>query len=151
MKILPYSITIDSQFRYTFLSVSDTKTVRKLVLYDLISTEFNLFNLALVDQLEDGTLDDLSVSDNNDMVRIMATVIHTMHLFLEARPDATIFFSGSTPSRTRLYRLAISQNIALFDETFTVKGLLNGEPEQYRPNTPYEGFTVQINNSIHEN
>lgn len=113
-------------------------------MYDLLSADFNLFNLALVDQNDDGTLDDLSISNNQDMARVLATVIRTMYYFFDSHPTATIFFAGSTPSRTRLYRLAISQNISLFEETFTIKGLLNDKAELYQANIPYEGFTIQL-------
>lgn len=151
MSVPTYQVTAESSLRYSFLSISNAKTVQKLVIYDLLSVEFDLFNLALVDQHENGLLDDLSISNNQDMVRVLATVIQTMHLFFEIHANATVFFSGSTPSRTRLYRLAISQNILLFDETFTIKGLLNGKAESYQPNRSYEGFTIQLKQQSREN
>jgi hypothetical protein len=144
MSLTPYPISSQTGFRFSFESIGPSGTVNKLILYDRVSEELNLYNLALVDSYDDGSLDDLSVSDNQDMPRILATVIYTMHLFFMEHPMATVIFLGSTPARTRLYRVAISQNLALFEETFLVKGLLKGEPELYQPNRPYEAFTVRL-------
>ena len=144
MSATPYLITTQTGLRFSFDSVGPDKTTRKLIFYERIADGIDLYNLALVDAYDDGSLDDLSVSNNQDMPRILATVVETMHVFFRQYPTATVIFSGSTPARTRLYRVAISQNLALFEETFFVYGLLTGKPEPYQLNRPYQAFTVRL-------
>lgn len=147
MSATPYPVTEKDGIRFSFTSIGPLRTQRKVILYDQITGAVSLYNLALLDLYDDGSLDDLSVSNNQDMPRILATVIYTMHLFFEHYPTATVIFSGSTPARTRLYRVAISQNITLFDEIFFVRGVLGESVEPYQPNKAYDAFTIRLKTS----
>lgn len=147
MSALPYPVIEKDGLRFSFESVGPIRTVRKIIIYDKITAVDGLFNLALLDEYDDGSLDDLSVTDNQDMPRVLATVIATMRLFFSQYPAATVIFSGSTPARTRLYRVVISQNLTLFSETFLVNGVLRGKQEPYQPNRRYDAFTVRLQTS----
>ena len=58
---------IEDKFSFTFDSVSNQKTIRKLIEFRLIDSNTYLYNLALVDILPDGSVSDLSISNNKDM------------------------------------------------------------------------------------
>ncbi|WP_440590452.1 DUF6934 family protein [Nibrella viscosa] len=66
--------------------------------------------IPLVDVDENGAYSDLVISNNNDMPKVLATVAQTLVAFFRLRPTSSVIFRGSTPSRTRLYRMAIAKS-----------------------------------------
>jgi hypothetical protein len=56
---------------------------------------------------EDGNKSDLSISNNNDLEKVFSTVIHSLEDFFEIHPTSKVYFTGSSYSRTRLYRITI--------------------------------------------
>ena len=64
------------------------------------------FNLGFGDQDEStGKINDLTISNNSDTDRILATVAATILEFTAHFPDAIVYVKGSTPARTRLYQM----------------------------------------------
>ena len=129
---------------FRFDSVSEDRRVAKLIVYAPIPQLKSVYNLALLDLRNDGTTDDLSVSNNQDMPHILATVAQTMLQFFGRYPGSTIAFSGSTSARTRLYRIAISQNLSLVEPILTIEGFQDGVTELFQPNRPYEAFFIRL-------
>ncbi len=99
--------------------------------------------MAFGDDDGNGDLNDLVVSDNDDMETVLATVIQTLFVFFETHPDKIVFFTGSTSARTRLYRIAISRLLNEVQEAFLVEGILGQRRERFRPNVAYEAFLIQ--------
>jgi hypothetical protein len=62
----------------------------------------------------------LSISNNGDSPKVLATVASTVYAFLERYPDAYVFATGSTNSRTRLYRMGISANYLEIRKDFNI-------------------------------
>nr|MCU0339015.1 hypothetical protein [Spirosomataceae bacterium] len=112
----PFKVLEDGQ-RFEFQSISQKRVVQKVVEFRELETA-NIYNLALVDIKQDGTFDDMSVTNNQDMERIIATVIRTIQVFLTFKPSAKVFFMGSTPSRTRLYRGIINKYLAQAEQIY---------------------------------
>jgi hypothetical protein len=63
-------------------------------------------------------------------------------LVLEDNPDIAIYIQGSTPARTRLYRMAISRNFELLNRDFTIYGIFESIMFDYVDNMEYEAFLV---------
>jgi hypothetical protein len=127
---------------FDFISIGKRGAIHKRVIFAEIDTNF--FNLALVDvDPVSGETDDLSVSDNGDSVKILATVIAIISEFLGQYPNASIYFSGSTLARTRLYRIGISTNFAYFAEYYLIFGVKNGLESSFQINTDYDAFVVR--------
>jgi glycerate kinase len=83
----------------------------------------NLYNLAFGDILDDSSeINDLSITDNQDRDKILATVVSTVYEFTKRNPKAKIFIAGSTDARNRLYRMAIDKYFDELSETFDIKG-----------------------------
>ncbi|MFN3847876.1 MAG: DUF6934 family protein [Spirosomataceae bacterium] len=139
-----YKVTqnIDSQ-SFDFSSVSSKKTIHKKVIFTYIPDTDNAYNLALVDVIEDGLYDDLSVSNNNDLKEIIATVFYCIELFLNQNSKSIVIFTGSSDSRTRLYRIAISNNLEV-TQNFIIKGFIDDDFEIFRPNRNYELFSIEL-------
>ena len=134
-----YSFTsTDGTIRFDFISVGQ-KIIPKTIIFDLIY-ESNIFNLILADVLPNGEIDIKTVSDNGDRNKILATVAQAIVLFFEQHSDAWVLFTGSTPARTRLYRIAIHLELHSVIDRFNVYGICEGQLERFQPNRPYDKF-----------
>jgi hypothetical protein len=127
---------------FEFESVSDTKTIRKIIAYELVDEKEKIFNLSLVDKNEEGTVSDMVVSNNNDMEKVLSTVIQTLPAFFTEFQGSKIFFSGSTPARTRLYRIVIAKYYHEFERDYSIFGFLNQEAERFEKGKNYEAFLI---------
>lgn len=139
-----YEFTIqDEALRFEFESVSDEQTIRKVIRYAETNV-LDLYNLSLVDVLEDGAESDTAVSDNGDMEMVLATVFQTFHVFLNRYPDGLIFFMGSTPARTRLYQIAIRRELTKALTRFAIRGLTDTGFELFVVNQTYKAFVIGL-------
>lgn len=136
-----YPFTIQNEAnRFKFESVGK-KTIQKIVLFSATS-EPNLFQLSLADILSDGSFDFLNVSNNGDFEKVMATVAQTILIFFDQNPEAILAFTGSTPERTRLYRIILVRELAQLTNRFVVKGLTDSGLEAFESNHDYIGFVI---------
>ena len=87
----------------------------------------NLFNLGFGDLSEDGTIDDHVRSNNGDLISVLATVIQIVKTFLAEHPSATVFFVGSTPNRTALYRRILRTYYQTFSNEFIISASIQNE------------------------
>ena len=82
-----------------------------------------MYNLGFGDYGETTkSINDLSVTNNGDSLKVLATVASTVYAFTEKYPEAWILATGSTSVRTRLYRMGITNNLAEISEDFIVLG-----------------------------
>jgi hypothetical protein len=86
------------------------------------------------------------VSNNNDTNKILFTVGHTVLEFVSHFPNTNILIAGSTNSRTRLYQMAINQNIKEIDKLFDIDALKNGHWEKFKAGKNFEAFLVKRKN-----
>lgn len=139
----PYSFFAEPiEIRYDFDSVSDTKLVKKIVRLTEISLP-GVFNLALLDLLDDGSESDLSVTDNNDLRTVLATVMRIIDNFLIKFPDKIVTIRGSDKRRTRLYRIVIGRELDAIKQRFVVFGeFQDGQLEYFEPNANCVRFLI---------
>ena len=98
---------------YEFVSEGPKGRIKKMVEYTETATE-NVYNLGFGDFDETtNAINDLSVTNNGDSLKVLATVASTVYAFIEKHPNAYILATGSTNVRTRLYRMGITINLAL--------------------------------------
>jgi hypothetical protein len=128
---------------FKFTSEGAKGRFSKVVLYTKIEGFEHLYNLTLGDINEDlGTIDDLSVTNNNDRDKILATVAHTVAIFTSTYPKSQIYFEGSTEARNRLYKMAISKYAVELFETFNIQGYFDGKWSYYVKNINYSAFLI---------
>jgi hypothetical protein len=119
-------LVVSSDFlEYSFVSTGPKGDIRKIVQFEYLD-DTDSYNLAFGDLNANGVLDDLTVSDNKDRDKILATVAHAVTLFCKKHPDDWVYFTGSTPQRIRLYRTAIALNIEELTVDFEILGVLRG-------------------------
>ena len=89
-------INSEEGFSYEFDSISELKTIRKVVVYLPYSNDDKIYQLAFGNLLENGSIDIYDKSANKDMKMVLATVIRTLLDFLSLHPDKSVIFTGST-------------------------------------------------------
>ena len=124
---------------YEFESVSEQKIIQKVVVYEPLQDE--LYHFGFGDLTESGDIDYKIVSKNNDMDKVLMTVVKTMFLFFEHYPDKKIVFGGSTESRSRLYRQILTRFLENIELYFDVQGFTtDGVQEPFQKNRDYYAF-----------
>jgi hypothetical protein len=142
MNVKPYSINYDSKrLTFGFESISQKQVIQKIVLFSPLNETATIFNLALCDLDENGELHDDIISNNDDVEKIMATVIAIIGLFFETQPNKKVFFESNSPARTRLYQIAINK---VFDSlsSFLIEGIIENKIEIFQKNKNYTAFFV---------
>lgn len=128
---------------FEFESEGPNGKIKKEVQYTLINLDgFVYYNLGFGDLNVNGRVNDLSISNNSDRDKILATVALTAVKFTEYLPNALVYAEGSTPGRTRLYQIAIGLNLEDIGALFIVYGLKNRQWLLFEKNTNYEAFLV---------
>lgn len=131
-----------SEVKYDFWSISNEKKVKKRVIFTS-SQQKNLYNLALVDVFDDGSVSDITETRNKDMRTVLATVINILGEFLEENPNKIVIFRGSDERRQRLYRLVISREFSKIQEKFGIFGGIDGKKaEPFIPSKSYDYFLI---------
>lgn len=128
---------------YEFTSEGPKGRIRKIVEYTETATK-NVYNLGFGDYDEiTNAINDISVTNNGDSLKVLATVASTVYAFLEKHPNAYILATGSTNVRTRLYRMGITNNLAQINQDFVVYGLTEKATwENFVVGEDYEAFLI---------
>lgn len=138
-----YQLKFSASFTtYEFVSEGPNGRINKLVKYTESSVK-GIYNLGFGDKL--GNIDDFDdeiITNNQDSLRVLATVSATVYTFTDKYPDAIVFATGSTTARTRLYRIGISNNLEEIEEDFEVLGRLNEKWELFEKNRDYDAFLL---------
>lgn len=147
MSHIPYPFEQIQPTRYKFFSLGRNK-IEKIVDFVPLKPR-DLINLGFGDLLSDGSIDDKIASNNGDIRKVLATVVMILKHFTAQRPDAIIYFSGSTPERTRLYTRILKIYYAEFIKEFTIYGVVgtqqNNQRISFDPNVQldYLGFLIK--------
>ena len=142
MSATPYPIKTEDELVFSFVSEGPKGRIVKIVKYQ----EFmpGIYNLAFGDQIQDSNdFDDNVNSNNEDLPKIIATVMATVEIFLDQLPDKIIYFEGSTSHRTNLYHRIIKNYRHLFEENMYFYGGKTGHPlELFLPSIAYDFFII---------
>ena len=133
----------DKMLTFEFISEGPKGLIHKLVRFQPTNLK-GVYNLAFGDKdLVTGEIDDTVISNNEDSEKVLATVVATVYAFIDKYPDTWIYATGSTRSRTRLYRMGIARFLSEVYEDFEVLGERKGNWEEFRKDIEYEGFLVR--------
>ena len=128
---------------YEFVSEGPRGQIHKLIKYSETSLK-GFYNLAFGDKdLLTGVIDDNVVSNNGDSEKVLTTVVASVYAFTDFEKDAWVYATGSSISRTRLYRMGITRYIDEISKDFLVFRLRDGEWEAFEKNIEYTAFVVR--------
>ena len=128
---------------FEFDSIGNKGRITKIVQYTEMSVK-GYYNLGFGDlDIETREINDEIITNNGDGQKVLATVVSTMYAFTGKNPDAYIYATGSSESRTRLYRMGITNNLEELKKDFYVFGLRNDQEfEPFIVGEDYLGFLV---------
>jgi hypothetical protein len=125
---------------FEFTSEGPKGQIPKLIKFSETTLK-GFYNLAFGDKnLETGEIDDTVVSNNGDSEQVLATVVSAVYSFTEQENEAWVYATGSTKSRTRLYRMGITKYFDEVKQDFLVFGLRDGEWEDFTKEIDYTAF-----------
>ncbi len=146
MKIATYPfVKRPESYYYEFYSEGPNGSIKKVVEYfRLQELEAEVFNLAFGDWDEDNhRINDLSISNNDDRDKVLATVATTVIDFMEDHPNAIIIAMGSTLSRTRLYQMGIAKVLGEINQGFEIQGYINSSWQPFQKGVNYSAFLLK--------
>lgn len=143
MKYSKYPFTVgEAHTKYEFTSEGPKGSIVKTVVYAQIRS--GIFNLSFGDwNTAIDKMDDSIKSNNGDRDKVLATVAATALEFTNKYPGALIYTEGSTPARTRLYQMAIANNLEEISENFEIEGYISRIWEPFQKARNYEAFLVK--------
>lgn len=144
MKLPRYELQAEKSLMvYEFISEGNQGKISKLIKFSETSLK-GFYNLAFGDKdLETGDIDDMSISNNGDSEKVLATVVSAVYSFTEANKDAWVYATGSTKARTRLYRMGISKYFNEVRQDFEIYGLKEGEWQDFELENDYDAFLAR--------
>ena len=144
MKLPKYQLKSGEQLSsYEFVSEGPQGLITKRIQFTLINEE-QVYNLAFGDKDPiSGEIDDLVVINNSDSEKVLATVIAAVYAFCDKHHDIWIFATGSSNSRTRLYRIGISKYLEEINEDFDLYGEIKEEWERFESGKNYTSFLAK--------
>jgi hypothetical protein len=113
------------KLEFTFFSEGPKGKIAKVIQFSKIMN-IDAYNLSFGNYNKDGSIDDETTNDNKDRNKILATVAIAISEFTALYPDKLVFFCGSTPERTRLYRMALTINMKELEKDFHIYGVFKG-------------------------
>jgi len=144
MNLPKYPLTSsDKMMTFEFISEGPKGFIHKLVRFQPTNLK-GVYNLAFGDKdLTTGEIDDTIISNNEDSEKVLTTVVATVYAFTDKYPDVWIYATGSTKSRTRLYRMGITKFHSEVYEDFEILGERNDDWETFQKDVEYESFLVR--------
>jgi hypothetical protein len=150
MNLDRYPIKASTDFQeFKFLSIGPKGEIKKIVQFtemSLADSALKIYNLAFGDHKEESEklIDDLSVSDNKDPQKILATVAEAVMMFTNEKPGAFVFAQGSTPARARYYAMGVAANLHDLEKLFDIWGTLDGNGwELFQRNRRYAALLAK--------
>jgi len=132
---------------FTFVSQGRHGDLIKVVSFEEIA-RLNTFNLALGTFQSDGEIDFVTITNNGDRNKILATVAMIVGIFIEQHPGKNVYITGSDSRRTLLYQRAIAYGYSDLVQMFNIYGNIlsdsaMGEFEPFDKTKNYSGFLIE--------
>jgi hypothetical protein len=128
---------------FEFVSEGHKGLVHKLIRFQPTNLK-GVYNLAFGDkELLTDEINDSVITNNGDSEKVLATVVSAVYAFTDKYPNAWIYATGSTKSRTRLYRIGLSKFLSEVEEDFEILGECKDDWESFKLNNAYSGFLVR--------
>lgn len=145
MNLPHYSyLSSNGYFDYTFYSEGPNGRIKKLVTFSKMRESLVVYNLAFGDEDPDtGALIDSVTTNNQDRDKVLATVAHKVIDFCTRHGNYYIYAEGSSPARTRLYQISISNLLDEINKSFKVYGFKGRTLYRFERNVNYDAFLVK--------
>ncbi len=121
-----YNTTRKSTTQYEFISIGPKGQITKRIEFTPLRKR-GYYNVAFGDVMKNGRVNDTVYSSNQDIVKIVSTVIDTMKDFLRENPTAKLVFTGSTDDRTEFYKRILTRYRRTLSAQYRITALTEDE------------------------
>ncbi len=153
MDLPKYQLSAENSLTvFEFVSIGEKGQIKKLIKFSETHLK-DFYNLGFGDKNEEtNEIDDKVVSNNGDSERVLATVVSAVYAFTDKNPEAWVYATGSTRSRTRLYRMGISKYYEKVIKDFEIYGLIDDQWFDFEKGTDFDAFVVRrLKNKDYDN
>lgn len=141
-EIYPNVSTRESYSIYEFSSVGNRGIILKRVIFS--PTEYtDVYGLILGNVNTYDEIDEYTVSNNGDRNKILATVVNIISIYLNKYSERSIYFTGSTAARIRLYRMAITLNLEELSKEWIIYAQTDNGFIPFTKNMFTKGFLIK--------
>lgn len=145
MNRLPYPFDRRKATRYSFVSKGSKGVIIKVVQSKPTSAR-GLYNLSFGDLQQVGTIDDTINTNNNDIMKVMATIVRIEYDCTAENPGVKIVFAGNSQARMSLYFIILRTYHAEFSKTHIISALAKDGAEfaevPFDPSGDYKLFSL---------
>jgi hypothetical protein len=113
--------------------------ITKIVLFTKIKNR--LWNLGFGDKIEDDW-DDEIISNNGDLIKVIATVAAIANDFSEKWPSRAIFIDPVDEKRKSLYNIVFKRNQSEIEQTFQILGFYRKRWRHFDPQKMFDKFQI---------
>jgi hypothetical protein len=132
-----------SLLKFEFYSEGPKGKIKKQVVFKPFENNPDVFNLGFGDVDATGEINDTSITNNQDSQKVLATIALTVFKFYEKHPNCYVFATGSTKTRTRLYRIGLTNNLEEIRNDFEIYGFIQKSWEPFEKGCDYEAFLIK--------
>lgn len=125
-----YNVIRKTTTRYEFVSIGPKGQIKKRIEFTPLKKR-NYYNIGFGDVLQNGQVSDTVYSNNQDIVKVLSTVIEVIKDFLKQHPSAKVFLTGSTADRTNFYVRILKRYYEDFSKYFIITALVQDENKNY--------------------
>lgn len=142
LQVYPLIVSEDGR-QFEFISTGKKGRINKKIIYSPLGFD-DIFNVGFGDVIESSDqIDDGVVSDNGDTNIVLNTVLSSLRFFMQKNKNASIFISGTTRSRNRLYRNVINKFYQQIIITHTIFGSYQGIWQNFEKNLDFEAVVLR--------
>ncbi len=143
-----YDFSLDKvHTRYFFVSEGKRGKIIKVVVFQEIDN--HIFNVVLGDYDEiNDKVDDENITNNGDMTKVFATVVHIIKDYLKKNPDKLLYIEANTPLKSKLYNRIIRNNLQELETHLNIFGVQEDETiELFLGAIEYKAIVLQLSNT----
>ena len=129
----------NNKTRFFFESVGTQGTITKVIEFRHRETE--RWNLGFGD-LKNGKIDDLVITNNHDVAKIIGTVAEAIFDFFGEYPKATLIIQPIDEKRKKLYNYVFQHRFKEIEPMFEIRGLVGKKSESYSTEKFYDSFEI---------
>ena len=133
--------------QYFFVSEGKSR-IAKSVTFDQVADK--TVNLCFGDLLSDDRTDDIANSNNGDIVKVVATVLHILRQFFIQHPEMRVYIEGSTRLRMLLYNRVLKNYYNTLSKEFSITCYTNNKDDirtlEYDPEVESQYLAFMITN-----
>jgi hypothetical protein len=130
---------------FEFVSIGKKGRIPKLIKFSETHLK-DFYNLGFGDKEKDSDkINDLAISNNGDSEKVLATVVGAVYAFTDKNRKAWVYATGSTETRTRLYRIGITKYYEEAKKDFDIYGLYENQWIVFEKGINFDAFLIRRN------